>query len=200
MVILSAQDSDANINKIGEIKASELFANNVQNRTKKEKKFLSSVKTKDLNLGLQQMASKQKIAKRWNKSYPLTGSPKSLVILVYFADKVFVTKNPQEAFTRLLNEPNYHDNGGTGSARDYFTASSNGIFSPEFDVVGPYTLPETMAFYGAASSYDNDQNPRQMVSDACQAADNDINFADYDTDNDGYLDNVFIYYDWCRFC
>ena len=184
----------ANINKTGEIQASELYANNVQNRTKKEKKFLSSVKTKELNLELQQMASKRKVAKRWNKSYPLTGSPKSLVILVNFADKVFVTKNPQEAFTRLLNEPNYHDNGGTGSARDYFTASSNGIFSPEFDVVGPYTLPETMAFYGAASSYDNDQNPRQMVYDACQAANNDINFADYDTDNDGRLDNVFIYY------
>ena len=37
----------ANINKTGEIKVSELYANNVQNRTKKEKKFLSSVKTKE---------------------------------------------------------------------------------------------------------------------------------------------------------
>ena len=183
----------ANINKTGEIKVSELYANNVQNRTKKEKKFLSAIKTKDLNLELQQMASKRKVAKRWNKSYPLTGSPKSLVILVNFADKAFVTKNPKEAFTRLLNEPNYHDNGGTGSARDYFTASSNGIFSPEFDVVGPYTLPETMAFYGANAN-GGDQNPQQMVYDACQAANNDINFADYDTDNDGRLDNVFIYY------
>ena len=63
-------------------------------------KFVS-VKTKELNLELQQMASKRKVATRWNKSYPLTGSPKSLVILVNFADKVFVTKNPQEAFTRL---------------------------------------------------------------------------------------------------
>ena len=60
------------------------------NYKKKEKKFLSSVKTKELNLELQQMASKRKVAKRWNKSYPLTGSPKSLVILVNFADKVTV--------------------------------------------------------------------------------------------------------------
>lgn len=183
----------ANITKNGEIEVSALYASDSKYRTKTEQKFLSAIKTTELNSTLQQISTKRRAATQWSKSYPLTGSPKSLVILVNFADKAFTVKNPQEAFTRLLNEENYRDNGSTGSARDYFKASSHGLFSPIFDVVGPYTLPETMAFYGANAN-GGDQNARQMVYDACQAADTDINFADYDTDNDGYLDNVFIYY------
>ena len=36
--------------------------------------------------------------------FPLQGSPKTLVILVNFADKEFVTPDAQNAFWRLLNE------------------------------------------------------------------------------------------------
>ena len=88
----------ANITKTGEIKASELFAKNVQYRTKKDKKFLSAVNQKELNFELQQIAKKRKVATRWTKSYPLTGSPKSLVILVNFADKSFITKKSPNSF------------------------------------------------------------------------------------------------------
>lgn len=127
-------------------------------------------------------------------AYPLTGSPKSLVILVNFSDKSFVTPNPREAFTKLLNEKDYSANGGTGSAKDYFRDASNGAFDPQFDVVGPFTLPKTTAFYGENVN-EQDKNPRQMVIDACELADKaGIDFAQYDTDNDGIVDNIFIYY------
>lgn len=129
------------------------------------------------------------------KSYPLNGNPRSLVILVNFSDKNFVTANPQTAFTNLLNQNNYSTNGGTGSAKDYFRDNSTGAFDPIFDVVGPYTLPQNMAYYGGNNSSGDDKNPRQMIIDACTLANLDgVNFTQYDTDNDGFVDNVFVYY------
>lgn len=126
--------------------------------------------------------------------FPRFGSPRSLVIMVNFTDKKFVVPEAQQAFSRLLNTEGYAENGSTGSARDYFKASSNGHFSPLFDVVGPYELPNTMAYYGANNSSGDDVKPAYMIADACILADNDINFSDYDLDNDGYIDNVFVYY------
>ncbi|MDO9634320.1 MAG: M6 family metalloprotease domain-containing protein [Paludibacter sp.] len=133
-------------------------------------------------------------AESYSTGFPKTGSPKSLVIMVNFSDVSFVVPNAQDAFSRLLNQENYSDNGGTGSAKDYFRAASYGQFSPQFDVVGPYTLPNTMAYYGANDASDNDVKPAYMVVDACSIANNDVDFTQYDADGDGYIDNVFIYY------
>lgn len=128
--------------------------------------------------------------------FPKTGSPRSLVIMVNFKDRSFVTPNPQDAFNRLLNQENYSDNGGTGSAKDYFKAASYGQFSPQFDVVGPYNLPENMAYYGANDPETGDDvKPAYMIVHACKAADDaGVDFTQYDTDGDGYIDNVFVYY------
>ena len=129
------------------------------------------------------------------KAYPKTGSPKALVILVNFSDKRFVTPTPQAAFTSLLNDKGYSTNGGTGSARDYFMASTYAKFSPTFDVVGPVNLPQTLDYYGKNDSQGNDTNPGQMVVDACSAANTaGLDFTQYDTDGDGYIDNVFVYF------
>jgi len=129
------------------------------------------------------------------KKFPSVGSPKSLVILVNFSDKSFVTSTPQPSFNNLLNQSGYNINGGTGSARDYFMASSYGKFAPEFDVVGPYNLPKSIASYGANNEFGDDIAPAAMVVDACAAANAaGLDFSQYDTDNDGILDNVFVYY------
>jgi M6 family metalloprotease-like protein len=130
-----------------------------------------------------------------SNGFPLTGSPRSLVILVNFSDVSFTVSNPQVAFTNLLNQPDYSTNGGTGSARDYFISASNGVFSPQFDVIGPFTLPNNVTYYGGNDSSGNDLRPRQMVADACALADAaGTDFSVYDTDKDGYVDNIFIYY------
>nr|MBP6662505.1 M6 family metalloprotease domain-containing protein [Paludibacter sp.] len=78
---------------------------------------------------------------------------------------------------------------------DYFKDNSMGLFDPQFDVVGPFKLPQLMSYYGENDASELDKNPRQMVIDACKlASENGVNFADYDTDKDGIVDNVFIYY------
>jgi M6 family metalloprotease-like protein len=175
-------------------------ANNPERRTGDERRLITTLQPyPDMTLlNVQRRIAKsaeQKDETAASKVFPRTGSPKSIVILVNFSDVAYVTPNAKNAFTNLLNEPGYSANGGTGSARDYFKTASFGVSSPEFVVVGPYTLPNTRSFYGENNTDGDDKNPRQMVVDACKAANADgVNFSVYDTDLDGVVDNVFIYY------
>ena len=186
----------------GKLYSSKIKANNVERRNLTEKFFVQGLR-KNISYTKQNIASRVKRLASYNsssttvakKSYPLVGSPKSLVILVSFSDNNFVVSNTKTAFTNLLNETGYSANGGTGSAQDYFKDNSIEFFTPQFDVVGPYKLPQAMAYYGENDTSGQDKNPRQMVIDACKlASDNGVNFSDYDTDKDGIVDNVFIYY------
>ena len=190
----------AQLNANGILVSTSVKATNIINRSSTEKSFIQSLSTtidisKLRQQGKSMRAMKSISQTSFLRAYPLTGSPKSLVILVNYKDLNFVTPNPKTAFTNLLNQKNYSTNGGTGSATDYFHDSSTGVFSPQFDVVGPYTLPQTMAYYGGNDSSGNDLNPRQMVIDACTlAAAGGVDFSLYDTDKNGVVDNVFIYY------
>ncbi len=51
-----------------------------------------------------------------------------------------------------------------------------------------------MAYYGGNDINGNDSLVAQMVVDACAAANTDVDFTQYDTDGNGRVDNVFIYY------
>lgn len=132
------------------------------------------------------------------KSFPIVGSQKSLVILVEFSDLSFAVDSPENAFSKLFNEEGYSDNDATGSVRDYFLENSNGIFSVEFDVVGPVKLDKPMKYYGendTSSPYQNkDIRAQEVVVDACKAVDGEVDFSQYDYDNDGRVDNVFVVY------
>lgn len=126
-------------------------------------------------------------------NYPLTGSPRALVLLVGFKDLPF--QQTLEDFNNLLNQSGYNYNGAAGSCRDYFIASSDSIFSPQFDAFGPFTVSKNLEYYGATEGKYKDRKPHEMVIEACQlAAESGVDFAHYDTDNDGILDNVFIFY------
>lgn len=186
----------ARVNEKGEIVDTGIKATDLQKRSASEiSKIANFTKYPDFSETNKMMREKRQIEDSNNSSkFPLQGSPRSLVILVSFTDVNFTVPNTNQSFTNLLNENNYSANGGTGSAADYFREASNGVFTPSFDVVGPYTLPQSMSYYGGNIS-GNDKNAVQMIVDACAAADNNgVDFSIYDTDNDGYLDNVFIYY------
>lgn len=144
----------------------------------------------------QQRSPMRKIKQQFVKrNFPTKGAQKSLVILAEFADVKFSIAQPREAFFEMLNEQGYSKNGATGSARDYYVSSSDGQFTPEFVTVGPYSLPHDMNYYGEnEGNWDRSSRLMQFCRDAVAAADADIDFAEYDTDNDGYIDNVFIYY------
>ena len=124
----------------------------------------------------------------------LTGSKKGLVILMEFQDVRFTTENVHEVYQDFFNKPGYSDFGMTGSVQDYFKAQSYGKFELDFDVVGPYTASQKMAYYGAPEGNRNDKNPDALIMEGCQKADKEVNFTDYDWDGDGVVDQVFVIY------
>ena len=184
----------------GSFVCSNVLAHNAEARTNAEKQYVSGLSLAKDHVGVIQANSNQ-LRKAHNqqlvssKSFPLRGSGRSIVILVNFSDLSYVTSSPQGAFTNLLNETGYSTNGGTGSARDYFTASSDSLFQPQFDVYGPYTLSGTLAYYGANQGNNSSIRASDMIAEACNLAHAaGVDFTQYDTNNDGYVDNVFVYY------
>lgn len=122
------------------------------------------------------------------------GSHKFLVILIAFKDLDFTVDDPNTAFYNLLNQEGYSKNGGTGSAKDYYTENSSGQFNPEFDVYGPVTLSKNYAYYGGNDQWGDDSHPDEALNEACHLLDDEVDFSQYDQDGDGYVDNVFYYY------
>ncbi len=125
----------------------------------------------------------------------IKGKRNMLVILVEYTDVKFSIDDPHTQFTNLLNQEGYAENGGTGSASDYFNYASSGQFEPVFDVVGPYTLSNNRKYYGGNDKYGDDQAPAIQAKEACELADaNGVDFSKYDNDNDGKIDLVFVVY------
>ena len=187
---------DNNIVSLG-VKASD-----VRMRTSAELIFLErAVKVSDIQMQLTEtinLRKQQRSAKEVQRAikYPTQGAPKSLVILVNFKDIKFIKETANVDFTNMLNQDGYSENGATSSAREYFRTSSFGQFDPNFVVVGPYDLPRDCAFYGENSSRGGyDLRADSMIIHACMLADEaGLDFTEFDTDGDGRLDNVFVYY------
>ena len=124
------------------------------------------------------------------RPFPHVGNPKALVIMVDFKDQKFIYT--KDDVNKLLNGTEYDtSNGyhGYGSAAQYFNDCSNGKFRPKFDIVGPYHLSKSYTAYGQG-----DDDIASLIKDVCTVANNDVDFAQYDSDNDGYVDLVYIIY------
>lgn len=124
-------------------------------------------------------------------------APRGLVILVNFKDSQFKSAN-SSAMNDLMNSNSYTYNGATGSVRQFFSDQSDGQYTPEFDVIGPVTLSNNVAHYGANVDDERgqDQLPGDMVVEACSIANaqHAVDFTRYDNDSDGYVDFVYIIY------
>jgi M6 family metalloprotease-like protein len=183
----------------GEVTEGSIVAQNANKRSTSDVQYLKTVNKAVTLSATQSSPQKARMLASYTssprKAYPLNGSPKALVILANYKDKAFAVTTPQTSYQNLLTQVGYSANGGTGSAKDYFMASTYGKFAPNFMVVGPVTLPQTLAYYGTNDASGNDTNPAQMIVDACAAADAaGLDFTQFDTDGDGYVDNVFVYY------
>lgn len=169
-------------------------------RTAEEKQILSTLKKPDLSAfrnSSPMLAQRSNVMQKGTSlsDFPNEGVVKSVIILAEFKDVRFTIANPRQAFENQLNQEGYNVSGATGSAKDYYKASSQGKFIGDFDVYGPYTLPEKLAYYGGNDAYGNDKNPQQMIEGAVTLADNDgVDFTQYDVDGDGIIDNVFVYF------
>ena len=116
-----------------------------------------------------------------------------IVILAQFKDIKFL--HGKEDFQTMLMSDDYSLHGATGSAREYFESQFNGRINFSFDVSEIVTLPAKREYYGKNDSRGNDSRPAEMISDACRlAAENGVDFSRYDSNNDGKVDNVFVFF------
>ena len=117
---------------------------------------------------------------------PAKGSIKGVLLMANFSDTL--TQYSQSNFNNLMNENGYDYDGALGSVKDYYLEASYGQLSMQTDVYGWFKLSQSRAYYGRNGADDYDENPEQMVIDAIKAADATVNFADYDSDGDGWVD------------
>lgn len=134
-----------------------------------------------------------------NSLLPSLGKHKIPVILVEFSDVEFSVENPKATFDKYLNgkelfnketDPEMGQN--YASVAKYFKDMSFGKFEPEFEVYGPVNLGKPLATYGAG--YSSEENMGLLLTDACTAVDNEVDFTQYDSNDDGNIDLIYIIY------
>ncbi len=113
---------------------------------------------------------------------------KLLVLVVNFKDIKMKSAHNATYFESALNT-------GSNSAKAFFNESSDGNYVPTFDIFGPLTLDSNESVYGENDKDGDDKDPARMAIDACaKAYAAGCNFANYDNDGDGVVDNVYIIY------
>lgn len=123
----------------------------------------------------------------------LHGKKKALVLLVSFSDVQFTATH--EFMNNQMNQEGFSENGHIGSVRDYFLDQSYGQFEVDYDVMGPYNLPNEMSYYGKDNVNRQDAHAGEMVAFACQKAyEEGADFSQYDWDDDGEIEMVTVIY------
>ncbi|MDR0683188.1 MAG: M6 family metalloprotease domain-containing protein [Dysgonamonadaceae bacterium] len=188
----------------GDLTLSGIRAHNPDKRTPEETVFLKKI-MKDLRYSSEQVnvlkqvwetketALKTKVKSmknRLQKAQTATGIVRAPLILVQFPDKPFIRS--KQDFELLMNQPDYTattDGSITGSVYDYFYDNSYGQLEFQVDVFGPYTLAHNIAYYDFYSN----GNPAIMAREAALAAATDgCNFADYDSDENDFVDALHL--------
>lgn len=197
----------------GKVVSSNRIASDTANRSAADKQFLSTVNAQEverLTVDTQLKKSIKNTGSNSNQAgvakasapmralmnnFPHFGEQHSIVILVEFSDCSFTKMtDAKQYYTDALNKENFTStNGANGSARDFFIASSKGQFSPTFDVYGPVKINYSQYAFGDGIS-ETTPNFSAVVVDAVKALDDEIDFSQYDHDNDGYVDNIYFFY------
>lgn len=182
--------------KNGELKATQMVVHNVQERKANEQAFLQNMKkyqAPDMTPAIANMKGRVEAigAQRRAQGNRATNYENfnGLIVLIQYNDKEFSREDYPTIINDMVNQQNYtgfDNNQRTGSVRDYFTDNSEGKFQPQFDVVGPYTVN-----YSQYDANMNGDKYRKILVDALNQADADVNFKNYDGDNDGAADLVF---------
>lgn len=108
-----------------------------------------------------------------------------LVLLAEFKD--LKMSFAQERFENLMNK-------GESSVKNYLNDQFLGSYEFTFDVAPIVTLSQAHQYYGKNSN-GKDSRAAEAVAEACRlAAANGTDFSIYDTDNDGKVDDILLFY------
>lgn len=203
------------IDENGKSSSSNVLAHNAGQRTAEEialisnqdmEKFFTAHNKSQVRKGMKRLS----MPPGATTLFPHLGTPKALVILADFTDQSFKhdDQTTMEIFDQYLNAPGQPDHSSDntlkkniGSVSKYFNDMSNGLFTPQFDVATVVHLNNPMETYGydvydsEGTITDVDPNYPSFIKDVCKSAhEAGVNFSDYDENNDGYVDLVYIIY------
>ena len=118
---------------------------------------------------------------------PVTGSRPIPVLMVNFSDTA--TTYDSSDFDSLLFGTGIH------SMKDYYEEVSYGAFSVAAGtdgIIDWYTALTNHDYYGENDAEGNDKHPAELVIATVAAADTAVDFSEYDSDGDCYVDAVVI--------
>ncbi|MFZ4413230.1 MAG: M6 family metalloprotease domain-containing protein [Bacteroidales bacterium] len=191
-------------NKTGTYEYAILDAeNNMQTSGKqaKEKESRSTEEISFLNTipkGLRYSPSQVQIMKNfWNlystesvNTFPTTGNRSLICILIGYTDVAFTKTNAD--FNNLFNQINYTTDGATGSVKDCYLENSYNQLNLSITVAGPYTASHNMAYYGADNGNNHSVRAGELITEAVNAANPSVNYANFDNDNNGSVDGIYV--------
>ena len=184
----------------GALVATDIVAHDAAMRTTDERNFIASTKkyiTPEMTDQMKQIkqdniSQLRKVLAQHRAGQFDYNNFHALIILVEFNDKQFSRENYLSLINDMVNKENYtgYDDTEygrfTGSVRDYYYDNSNGLFSPQFDVVGPVKV-------------DYNQNDGNLYAyniflSAVQRANPLVDFSKYDLDGNGAVDLIYFIY------
>ena len=122
---------------------------------------------------------------------PLRGAVRVIVVLADTTDKPMAT--PADHYRDLFFSEGVV---ATGSVREYFREVTGGLIDVVGEVVGPYRLPQTMAWYANGNfgigKPSGTTRARDLAADALTLADPHVNFGPYDNDGNGFVDAYIV--------
>ena len=116
---------------------------------------------------------------------------RGLVLLVEFPD-MKMQNGAAEQWNERFNGEGFSLDNHVGSVRDYFREQSYGLLTIDFDVIGPLEVAQKHNYYGTPPNSRLDDRAPEMIIEALKLADPEVNYADYDWDGDGEVDQVYV--------
>lgn len=153
---------------------------------------LKDIRNKNMDRRQRTDRSRMPVASPATKSASASVKKKNIIILAEFCDLKF--KYKRDYFVKMLTEKGYSSYGATGCALDYFKDQLGEIYDFDFIISPVVTLSMSYSYYGANEGESIDVNAPAMVVEACRLASAaGVDFSMGDGDNDGQVDNVFIF-------
>jgi immune inhibitor A len=122
---------------------------------------------------------------------PLRGTLRVVVVLVQFSDRTFGSSAAH--FNDLFFSTGVMPN---GSVAEYYRDVTGGLVDVAGEVVGPFTMPQTLAWYANGNfgigRPTGTVRAQVMAQDAATAANASVDFGGYDNDGNGFVDAFIV--------
>ena len=180
--------SYAQLDVNGDLQPSEIIATAIEHRNSTVQSFLNTIEKRlffsDLQTQLRLQVWQIEENAQTRNTREVIGQYKTICAFVQFPEKAMTI--PMSRFESLMNQLGYTTT-GSGSVRDFFRESSYNQFDLIITLTGVYTAPNSESYYAGSNGTANCQSLARWLAQQV-AAEPDINFADYDSDNDGVVD------------